>query len=230
VPLSYLLYQLPSQLAPHLLHLALLGLVTASSLTNNVNTSVSSSTSPARWRTPFLTLSLTLAALDIYLLSTYDLRNPNALIRPGAPLSAIDFFHWRLRTYRYLSLALTDVLLTAVIYLSSTNRLFVRPSTPIEGLADKVVNLGRVVEASNSRIWASGVVRNTASRSRELRGQEEKFWEEEGKVYEEREVVDAVRAALGRVDLRAMEGKARQMAEVVGQLMVVSKQGGSADG
>ena len=170
--------------------------------------------------------------MDIYLLSTYDIRTPNALLRPGAPLSSIDFFHWRLRSYRYVSLAVTDVLLAAAIYLSSTNRLFVRPRSPVEGLAERVAGLTRVVEASNSRMWAAGVVRNTAGRSRELRGVEAAFWDEEGKVYEEREVVDAVKGVLGsgRVDLRAMEGKAREMAKVVGQLMVVPQQGGSAGG
>jgi len=170
--------------------------------------------------------------VDIYLLSTYDIRTPNALLRPGAPLSSIDFFHWRLRSYRYVSLAVTDVLLAAAIYLSSTNRLFVRPRSPVEGLAERVAGLTRVVEASNSRMWAAGVVRNTAGRSRELRGVEAAFWDEEGKVYEEREVVDAVKGVLGsgRVDLRAMEGKAREMAKVVGQLMVVPQQGGSAGG
>jgi hypothetical protein len=105
----------------------------------------------------------------------------------------------------------------------------------VEGLGERIAGLTRVVEASNSRLWASGVVRNTAARSQELRGVEAAFWDEEGRVYEQREVVDAVRGVLGsgRVDLRGMESKAREMAQVVGQLMMVPKQGqqaGSAGG
>lgn len=208
IPLSYLIYQLPAQLTPHILQLAVLGLVTTSLLGGRA---------AARWRSLFLTLALGIAAADVYLLATYDVRATNTTLRPGSKSRDIDFFHWRLRTYRFAALAAVDLLLAATMYLMATNRLFLTPPS----IAERVQAITRVAEATNSRIWAAGIVRNTVGRSAELRAKEGAYWEEERGLWEEREVLAAVRGALGRVDMRQLGLAAQQRAEaVVGGLMV----------
>jgi hypothetical protein len=210
IPLSYLIYQLPSQMLPHIFNLLLLGLATSSLIVGLKSSAL------ARLRTPFLTIALALAGGDIYMLATYDVR-ANSTLRPGAPATELDFFHWRLRTYRFLGLAAYDVILAGVLYLTATNRLL----TAAASLANKVTAINQVIEVSNGRLWAVGVVRNSVARSRELRGAEAEYWEDEADVFEERTVVDAVNGAVRRVNMREIENRAAEMAVVVGGMMAM---------
>lgn len=228
IPLSYLVYQLPKQLTPHLLSVFLVGLVTSPIFVNNfglfiysfLSTSTSSpsptpssSTTTARWRTPFLTISIALAAADVYLLATYDVRT-NASPAALRSIESVDFLHWRLRTYRLSSFALLNILLATCIYLSATNRFFINPPS----ITDRLTAVGQALEVGNARLWATGVVKNSVVRSAELRRNEGAYWEEEGRVWEEREVVSAIQGALrrmGREQLGALERAAAERAGVV---------------
>lgn len=109
-PNSYLLYHLPSNIVLlHLLHLLLLGLATSSPISGR---------SANILRTKLAISALALAAIDIYLTSTYTplIPNPNS---PSPPLS----IYWTALTLRPLSICIHDVLAAAIIYISATNRL-----------------------------------------------------------------------------------------------------------
>jgi len=163
IPLSYLAYQLPKQLTPHILNVFIIGLVTSPIFVNifgsfiysflstststptQAPTSSSSSTTTARWRTPFLTISIALAAADVYFLATYDVRtnaSPNAL----RSIESVDFLHWRLRIYRLSCLAILNILLTTCVYLSATNRFFINPPS----VHDRLTAVGQAVVGLSS--------------------------------------------------------------------------------
>lgn len=229
VPLSYLIFQLPGQMAGHVLNMLVLGLVTSRVFVDNfasliygiigtrIEATTGTVTKTARWRIPFLTLSLALAAADLYLLSTYDIRS-NASPAALRSLDSVDFLHWRLRTYRLLSLASLNIALSACIYLAATQRFFVQPP----GLPERLSAMAQVMEMGSVKLWATGVIKNSVVRNGELKRKEAEYWEEEGKVWEEREVVSAMQAVLkrwGRVQLAALEKAAEERAEgVVGML------------
>lgn len=197
-PTSFLIYSLPSILAPHLLNALVFGVATSSMLAGK---------ECARWRGLAAIAAVTLAALDIYFVSTYTVTDNLRATKT----SEIDFFYWKMRTYRPLAIAALDLLLAFVIWLSATNRYFVKAPT----VKEKLTGLVQGVELMNARMWATGCVRNTTVRSDALTEQTRRYWEHEGDMYEDREVVDAMRAALARVDMQQLGMTADQKAGVV---------------
>ncbi|KAI9872178.1 MAG: hypothetical protein M1830_001997, partial [Pleopsidium flavum] len=143
-PTSYLYYSLPTLALPHLLHLFILGLVTSSTFTSR--------SAKYKWRTPATLAALGLATLDVYTLSTYDYKLNTRAVRADD----IDAFHWRMRTYRGLAIALIDTLLAYGLYLSSTHRFFVTPPS----LSQNLETTTRVLEATQRKLGAVGIVRN----------------------------------------------------------------------
>lgn len=113
-----------------------------------------------------------------------------------------------MRIYRGLAIAATDAILGWVIWLAATNRFFITPPTVVQRL-DTLI---RAVESSNGRLWATGNVRNTVVRDRELREKVARYWNEEKGLYEEREVVDAIQGALTRIDIGKLANIAEQRA------------------
>lgn len=186
-PLSYLYYALPSLATPHLLHLLILGLVTSPLI---------SGAEGSRWRTPAMFAGFALGAGDLYLHLSYDL-NTNAA---STNVKDIDFFFWRMRMLRGIAVALVDGLLGWVIWLASTNRFFLAPPSP----AQRIDAASEALEAANFRSWATGNVRNTIVRDKELRDGMMRYWKEEKEVFEDREVVNATKSALERIDMQAL--------------------------
>lgn len=191
-PYSYLIYAAPVLALPHLLHVAILGGVTSSLLAGP---------NAARWRTQATIAGVALAAADLYFHLTYDHSHNILATRPGA----LDFFFWRMRIYRGLAIAFVDALLGWVIWLSATNRFFMQPP----GTVDRLDALARAMEAANFRLAATGNVRNAVVRDRALLGKTENYWTFEKNVYEEREVVDATRAALARINMQQLTDMAK---------------------
>lgn len=78
-----------------------------------------------------------------------------------------------------------------------------------------------MLEATQRKLEAVGIVRNVLVRDEGLRRGAEAYWVAEGRimgeVFEEREAVEAVNAAVGsgRVDLRGVEEEAGRYAERV---------------
>lgn len=122
-----------------------------------------------------------------------------------------------MRTYRGLAVAVLDSALAYALYLSSTNRLFVTPPS----VPERMEAATRVLEATQRKLGAVGIVRNVVARDETLRRRMEGYWVAEGtimrEVFEEREALEAVNAAVGsgRVDLRVVEAEAARYAERV---------------
>jgi len=204
-PESYTYYALPTLLLPHLLHLLVLGAATSSTLTGRA--------AKRKWRTPATLAALALAGLDIYALAAHDHRANARALRPAD----LDPFHWRMRTFRGLAVAVLDGALAYALYLSSTNRMFVTPPS----VAERVEAATRVLEATQRKLGAVGIVRNVVVRDEPWRRRAEAYWLAEGaimrEVFEEREALEAVNGAVasGRVELRVVEAEAASYAERV---------------
>ena len=156
--------------------------------------------------------SAVLAGLDIYLLFATDYKSNSRALR----LPDIEFFHWNLRMLRLISLSLLDAALAYVIYLSSTNRAFVLPDSPVQRIND----VGRSLSSVKSKLNAMGIIKNTALRDEELRNKNAAYWMHEvrlmGEVMEEREVIEGVNNALeNRINIGDITRDANQYAETV---------------
>ncbi|KAI1210437.1 uncharacterized protein F4807DRAFT_423414 [Annulohypoxylon truncatum] len=182
-PRSYFYYALPALLAPHLANLVVVSLAT-SDLVSGVH--------GPKWRTTAAVAAGLGAALDAYLASSYNYQANARATR----LADLDFFFWTARAARLVTLALSDLALAALLYLSSTNRAFAAPPSA----AERVEAVTRRLAATKSRMNAVGIVKNTAIRDEDLRARTQAYWQHEGRlmreVMEEREVVEGVNDAL----------------------------------
>lgn len=182
-PRSYFYYALPVLLWPHIFNTIVIGAVTSSTWTGRHG---------GQWRTIGTIAAGVLGALEVYLVSSYNHQGNARALR----LHEVDMFHWNMRNYRLLVLALLDTVLAFVLYLSSTNRAFANPPTPAERV--EMVNRGLVT--TKSKLSALGIVRNTALRDEDLRFRSHAYWSHEvrlmSEVMEDREVVEGVNDAL----------------------------------
>ncbi|TVY53387.1 hypothetical protein LSUE1_G010343, partial [Lachnellula suecica] len=202
-PKSYLYYSLPSILAPHLFNLCLLALVTSGLFTGKEG---------AAWRTTATIAAGAAVVIDLYLVSSYDTAQNSRATR----LEDIDTFFWKMRVYRLLGLATVNGLLGWVLYLSSTNRAFLKPATTQERIEAST----RVLDSARSKLGAIGILRNTVQRDTVLREKSSEYWVREGMVMgelmEEREVVEGVNNALGsRIDINTITRDAEVYAQNV---------------
>ncbi|KAH8677393.1 hypothetical protein BX600DRAFT_449632 [Xylariales sp. PMI_506] len=182
-PSSYFYYALPAILAPHLLNLVMLSVITSGLMTGRDGT---------KWRTPAVLASAALACLDIYLVHSYNYQANSKASR----LAELDHFFWNMRLYRVGALALLNSAFAALLYLSSTNRAFASPPSP----AERVEAVTRQLALTKSKMGALGIVKNATIRDEELRARVQAYWQHEGRlmreVMEEREVVEGVNDAL----------------------------------
>ena len=200
-PMSYLLYALPTLLLPHLLHAVVLGLATSSSISDKYG---------SRWRNITTCVGLTLAALEFYLFAAFDWRSN---LRAFAPEDYVHFY-WRMRVFRGVAIAITDVLIAACVYLSSTNRFFFTALSSAERMESAMKSL----EMARGKLNALGVMRNVTARDEALRQRTDGYWRRErqvmGEVMDEREVVEGIKNALGgRIQVVQVEEEARKYAD-----------------
>lgn len=171
----------------------------------------------AGWRNKFTMAGLALAALDIYIVITYDpVQYAPAAVRAGVtPPSSL--YH-QISVLRPLTFAILDSVFAGLIYVTATNRLFFMPPTQAEQVEQLVdASLPAVVQAS-SKLHALSVTRNAVVRDRTLKERDDAYWrtvvsttgENTGvgngdtSVWEEEEVVRAMSRAMagqGDVDL-----------------------------
>ena len=116
--------------------------------------------------------------------------------------------------FRGIAIALADVLVAGLLWLSSTNRMFVVPPSA----AERMETAMRVLENARGKLNAVGIMRNAVVRDEGLRRKGEAYWRQEGQVMgevmDEREVVEGVRNALsGRIQVDLVEEEARKYAE-----------------
>ncbi|RWA11555.1 hypothetical protein EKO27_g3532 [Xylaria grammica] len=182
-PKTYLYYALPSLLAPHLLNLVVLSLATSATVAGS---------EVARWRRIAAMTTAVLAGIDVWSVGTYNHGSNARVLRP----SDLDMFFWASRTLRHAVLGVLNLAFAALIYVSSTNRLFATPVLP----ASRVEAVTRQLLATKSRLSAVGIIKNTSLRDEDLRTRTAAYWMHEGRlmreVMEDREVVEGVNDAL----------------------------------
>jgi hypothetical protein len=201
-PSSYLYYALPSAITPHILHITLLGVITSSFFSGPEGN---------RWRTHATIAGVVLAAGELYLTWNYNWE-ANRTVRM---VQDVDFFYWRMRTYRHIAFALVDALLGWALWLTSTNRWMVIPPNITQQMAAATEQL----TIAYGRLSVLGNLRNTVLRDRELRNVDAEYWaREHGEMEEierEREVVDAKNLALSRMDYDKVQHRAGLYVEQV---------------
>jgi len=146
-----------------------------------------------------------LAFIEIGLVARNDWR----LNTTKRVLADADFFFWRMRSYRHFAFALLDSLLGWGLWLTSTNRWLVQApalsqqidflSTALKGPAVKMALLSRMQAAvvSDEQLLATGM----------------QHWTQEPiqvtELEQEREVVDAKRLALSRLNIDKIRHEAQ---------------------
>ncbi|KAG5951827.1 hypothetical protein E4U53_002178 [Claviceps sorghi] len=196
VPNSYFFYALPSILWPHLANLLVTAVVTSSSVTGKTG---------SQWRSAVTMAASGLAALDVYLVASYNYQGNARALR----LSDVDFFYWSMRIYRLLALCALNGLLGWVLYLSCTNRAFVQ----LPSQSERIAHVTSTLSAARSRLSAMGIINNTAMRNEALRTRYQEYWAHETKLMrgamEQREVLDCVNDAVStRINLEAINREA----------------------
>lgn len=200
-PTSYLYYALPSLLLPHLLHLFAIGLATSSFVSGKMGN---------KWRTLGAAIGVIVASIDLYCVASYDHKANLRVFRPEDYV----LVHWHMRIVRGVLICVADLVISGLLYLSGTNRLFVTPPTPAERMETAL----RGLDLSRGKINALGVIRNAVVRDEGLRRRTEGYWIREGKimgeVMDEKEVVEGVKSALtNRIQMTNVESEAKRLSE-----------------
>lgn len=215
-PNSYLYYTLPSILAPHLLNLCILALATSALFTGP-------HASP--WRPAATMAAAGLALADLYLVASYP-HHENAI---ATRLVDIDMFFWKARIYRAAALAVLDAALAYILYLSSTNRAFVKPPAA----AERIALATRSLDAARSKIGVLSALRNAITRDEGLTALSRGYWADYGRLMseamEDREVIEGVNNALeNRINVASISADADSYIEaVLHPLTVVPIAGGN---
>ena len=200
-PLTYLYYALPAIFLPHLLHTLALGLATSTATAGKYTN---------KWRTTAAMTGIGIAICELYLFSTYEWKSNARAHRQEEYVH----FYWRMCVFRGLTIAIVDLIFAGLIWLSSTNRMFVVPPSPAERMESAL----RMLENARGKLNAVGIMRNAVVRDGGLRRRTESYWKREGQVMgevmDEREVVEGVRNALeGRIQVTKIEEEARRYAD-----------------
>lgn len=199
-PNSYLYYYLPRLAAPHLLNLAVLGVTTSAPFAGPEG---------ARWRTQAIVGGCVLAALDLWMVSSFNYKQ-NAL---KARMEWLNMFYWNMRVYRGIAIAAMDGIFGWALYLTSTNRWLAKPPS----VSERVETSTRTLMEVHGKIGALGVLRNTMYRDTALRETHAEYWTREqtvmSEVMAEQDVNEGVSRALTRLDIDAVTSKADELSE-----------------
>lgn len=200
-PLTYFAHALPVLLLPYALNLLVIATATSTLLGGRLVN---------RWRMAGILVGFAVAALDCTVIISYDWRANARALRP----SDYRLFFWIMRTTRGLLICVADLFLAGLLYLASTNRMFVKPPTA----ADRTEDALQMLDQGRAKSGALSVVRNAIVRDEQLRHRTDAYWVREGKalgeIMNEAEVVDGVRNALsGRVRISDVEAEARRFAD-----------------
>ncbi|PKY01887.1 hypothetical protein P168DRAFT_298599 [Aspergillus campestris IBT 28561] len=164
---THLLYYLPfNTLIPHLFHMAIIGLATSAPLAGR---------HAARWRNKFTLAGLALAAIDCYIVATYDpIQSGSAAVRAGmsTPTSLYD----RITVLRPLAFAVFDAACAAVIYLTATNRFFFTPPSQADAVDQLVSQALSATGDARAKLHASSVTRNAVVRDKQLKERDDAYW------------------------------------------------------
>lgn len=165
---TYLLYYLPFHvLLPHLVHLLILGVATSAPFAGR---------ECARWRTKFTFAGLVLAAIDVWIVSTYDaIQGASPAVRAGqVPPSSL---YINITLLRPLAFTICDAACAVILYLSATNRFFFKPPSPVEQLDQAVSAALTQLTGANSKLHATSVTRNAVVRDKALKARDDVYWQ-----------------------------------------------------
>ena len=186
-PWTYLLYAAPSILLPHVFNLAIIGLVTSRYFTGPEG---------ARWRVKFALAAIALGAAEIFTTWSSD----NAANITSQHMSELNHFHWHMIFYRGCALTLLDALLGWVLWLSSTNRYFVRaPSS-----AQRLNSITQVATVTRARLTAAETMRDLVMSDEATQEDVCQYWTREEELFEEPEVKRAMQNASKRAEGNAL--------------------------
>ena len=203
-PNSYLWYSIPAILSSHLLHIGILGLITSPLLFG---------VEPARWRTQATIAGSVLATIELYLRASHDVNRNAVAARAG--LLEPESFHWKVLTYRGIAMAVVDLVLGWMIYLSSTNRAFVRPPS----VADRLRHSSQLLDSASRKLRALVITRMAISQDEGLVSTLQRYWNQEDtasrQTFDDPNVVEHVKAVRARLDLSALTQEATLYAEAI---------------
>lgn len=202
-PNSFLYYALPAILAPHLINICALALVTSGLFTGKEG---------AIWRTTATIAAIAVALIEVYSISSYSYQANARATR----LEDVDNFFWKTRIYSRLAIAAMDGVLGWLLYLSSTNRAFLTLPTA----AERVESTTRLLDGVKNRMNSVTIMRNTIERDEELKAWTNGYWQQEGRMMsdamEEKEVVEGVNNALeSRINMSIISKEAEAYASAV---------------
>lgn len=203
---TYLLYYLPfNVLIPHLFHMLIVGVATSAPFAGQ---------EAAQWRNTFTVAGLGLAALDVYIVATYDpVQSASAAVRAGQ-VPPPSLYH-QITLLRPLAFTIFDAICALLIYVSATNRFFFKAPSQAEQVEQLVSAATTSLTGASSKLHALSVTRNAVVRDKALKDRDDKYWRavvamesnpedqpsSSGSVWEEEEVVRAMS--------RAMNGQGR---------------------
>jgi len=197
--MNYFLYSVPKILAPHLAHLAILGLATSSLV----------GPEGSRFRIHATIAGLVLTVAELWYLGTYDVTQN----KRAKTLGDMEFVHWRVHTARYVVFAAVDVVLGAVLWLTSTNRWLAKPPS----MAQRLESTTKQAEEVVHKLRALGLLSNSINRQSALRGVREEYWRTEGQfmaeTVQEEEVSTQINKALTTLDLKTIEDRTGEVAD-----------------
>ncbi|RVD80291.1 uncharacterized protein DFL_008192 [Arthrobotrys flagrans] len=160
-PSGYLYYSAPTIAAPHVANIAVLGLVT-SSLSSRVTRS---------FRIPATMAGLGVALGEFILLYNHDLLQNTQATLP----TDINWYHWRLLTYRGLAIAIVNCLLGVMVYLSATGRYGFSGVSDLE----KIEALSKSLDVGLSHVRTNLFVKSTTTRNESSLNNVSEFWRAE---------------------------------------------------
>ncbi|KAF8455919.1 hypothetical protein BGX38DRAFT_1165309 [Terfezia claveryi] len=206
-PFTYTIYALPSILLPHLIHTAILGVVTSTEFLGENNKA------GGVWRTHATCASIVLAlgeCLYIYVYST---------VLDERAATEARFPYWQLLTIRGIAFAILDAALGYAIYLTGTGRWSGSDETSTESLGIVASKLENSLVAVNTAIC----LKQTIMRDYELRARTVQYWEKEVLYAQEVAKDDHVRIARLGVErrkdwVRVKEDAKRQASAIVREL------------
>jgi hypothetical protein len=215
---SYLLYYLPwNVLVPHLLHLLILGIVTATPFAGS---------EAGRWRNWFTLGGMVLALIDLYVMSTFDpVASASSAVRAGQ-IPPSSLFH-TMSLLRPLAFTVFDSISAVLIYLSATHRFFATPPSQAEQVDQVMAAATTALANATNKLHGVSVTRNAVVRDKALKAQDDVYWRtvvamegspeqtsngSGGSIWEEEEVVRAMS--------RAMNGQSRSRGVDMAQLGV----------
>ena len=208
MPLTYFTWSLPEILGYHVVNFLAIGLATSSLISGRDG---------SRWRYYASFAAVALASIDAWYVNHYDF-TVNMRATSAADL---DFFYWRMRSIRPLLIAGLDAALVAVLWLSSTGRLFTQPlssSEKVESLTHKL--------AQTQQLYArSAMLQNAVLRNEALRSRSNAYWQHEEahtqEVMRDPEVIQVVnRAVKQRINLQRLKGDAKTFVDGIAPVQI----------